>query len=148
MNQRHITSSQTTTFLRRTAAKATVPCICLNVLYMSVHVEKLAHLNCKSFKSKSVQPGPEVKKLSSCSTQLSTHFIVLIKVKMPTIVCILTFISMINTTNACNFFKCRHFSFYEQLKCCAQLSRALKKFYNLGARKCHNHTLQTNRWCL
>ena len=34
----------------------------------------------------------------SCSTQLSTKFIVLINVKMPTIVGILTFISMINTT--------------------------------------------------
>ena len=37
-------------------------------------------------------------KLFSCSTQLSTKFILLINVKMPTIVGILTFISMINTT--------------------------------------------------
>ena len=43
-------------------------------------------------------PGPEVIKLFSCSTQLSTKFILLINVKMPTIVGILTFISMINTT--------------------------------------------------
>ena len=41
-------------------------------------------------------PGLEVLKLSSCSTQLSTKFILLINVKMPTIVSILTFISMIN----------------------------------------------------
>ena len=34
-------------------------------------------------------------KLFSCSTQLSTKFILLINVKMPTIVGILTFISMI-----------------------------------------------------
>ena len=50
----------------------------------------------------------------------------LLNVKMPTIVGILTFISMINTTservNAKNFFSCRYFSFYEQLKFRTQLS--------------------------
>ena len=62
-------------------------------------------------------------------------FIMLINVKMPTIVGtvptivgFLIFISMINTTSerlkARNFFICRHFSFYEQLKVCAQLSGA------------------------
>ena len=73
-----------------------------------------------------LQSGPEVIKLFSCSTQLSIKFILLINVKMPTIVGILTFISMINTTSeglkARNFFICRHFSFYEQLKFRAQLS--------------------------
>ena len=53
-------------------------------------------------------------------TQLSTKFIMLINVKMPTIVGILTFMSMINTTferpKARNFFSCRYFSFYEQMK--------------------------------
>ena len=53
---------------------------------------------------------------------------------MSTIVGILTFISMINTTSerlkAINFFICRYFSHYEQLKFRAQLS--MKKFYNLG----------------
>ena len=44
-------------------------------------------------------PGPEVIKLFSYSTQLSTKFILLINVKMPTIVGILTFISMISTTS-------------------------------------------------
>ena len=44
-------------------------------------------------------PGPKVIKLFSCSTQLSTKFILLINVKMTTIVGILTFISMINTTS-------------------------------------------------
>ena len=43
-----------------------------------------------------VFPGPEFIKLTPCSTQLSTKFIMLINVKMPTIVGILTFISMIN----------------------------------------------------
>ena len=44
------------------------------------------------------------------------NFILLINVKMPTIVGILTFISMINTTSkrlkARNFFICRYFSVY------------------------------------
>ena len=70
--------------------------------------------------------GPEVIKLFPHSTQLSSKFILLINVKMPTIVGILTFISMINTTSerltARNFFICRYFSFYEQLKFRAQLS--------------------------
>ena len=62
-----------------------------------------------------------------CSNQLSTKFILLIYVKMPTIVVgILTFISMINTASerhkARSFFICGYLSFYEQLKFCAQLS--------------------------
>ena len=40
--------------------------------------------------------GPEVIKLFSCSTQLRLEFILLINVKMPTIVGILTFMSRIN----------------------------------------------------
>ena len=43
--------------------------------------------------------GPEVIKLFSYSTQLSTKFIPLINVKMSAIVGILTFISMINATS-------------------------------------------------
>ena len=43
-----------------------------------------------------IWPGPEVIKLSSCSTQLSLKFILLINFKMPTNVGILTFISRIN----------------------------------------------------
>ena len=50
---------------------------------------------------------PEVIKLFSFSTQRSTKFILLINVKMPTIVGILTFISMINTTS--ERLKARHF---------------------------------------
>ena len=72
-------------------------------------------------------PGPEVIKLFSCSTQLSTKIILLINVKMPTIG-ILTYISMINTASerlyARNFFICLYFSFYEQLKFRAKLSFA------------------------
>ena len=53
-------------------------------------------------------------------------FIMLINVKMPTVVGILTFISLIDTVSerlkAINFFICRYFSFYEQLKFHAQLS--------------------------
>ena len=72
------------------------------------------------------EPGPEVIKKISYSTQLSTKFILLMNVIMPTIVGILTFISMINTTSerlrARNFFICRFLSFYEKLKFCAQMS--------------------------
>ena len=72
------------------------------------------------------RPGSEVIKLFSYSTQLSMKIILLIDVKMPTIVGILTFISMINATSerltARNFFISRYFSFYEQLKLRAQLS--------------------------
>ena len=70
--------------------------------------------------------GPEVIKLCPCSTQLSTKFILLINVKMPTIVGILTFISRINTSyeslKAINTYLFQRFSFYEQLKLYAQLS--------------------------
>ena len=75
-------------------------------------------------------PDPEVIKLFPCSTQLSMKYtcILLINVKMPSIVGILTFINMINTTSerfyARNFHVFRYFSFYEQLKFRAQLNRA------------------------
>ena len=72
------------------------------------------------------QSGFKVIKPFLCSTQLSTKFILLINVKMPTIVGILTFISMINKTSARlksrRFFICQYFSIYEQLKFSAQLS--------------------------
>ena len=62
-------------------------------------------------------PGLEIIKLYSCSIQLNSKFILLVNVKIPTIVGILTFISMINTTSerlkARNFFISQHFSFYE-----------------------------------
>ena len=73
-----------------------------------------------------VGPGLEVIKLFSCSTQLSTKFILLINVKMRTIVGILTFICRINSTSEnlkarkiCVF---QDFTFDEQLNFYAQLS--------------------------
>ena len=73
------------------------------------------------------RPGPEVIKLFSCSTQLSMKFNMLINVKMPTIVGILTFINMMNTKfkrmKARNVFIFQHFSFHKELKFHAQLSR-------------------------
>ena len=59
------------------------------------------------------------------STQFSTKFIPHINVRMPTIVGIFTFKSMINTSErlrARHSFHCRYFSFYEKLKFRAQLS--------------------------
>ena len=82
--------------------------------------------------------GPEVIKLFSSSTQLRMICILLINVKMPTIVGILTFMSRINTTSerlkARNFFICLYFSFYEQLKFCAQLEYE-KSFITSGPGK-------------
>ena len=56
-----------------------------------------------------------VLKVFLCLTQLSMKFILLINVKMPTIVGILTFISKINkaseSSKARNFFVCRYFVF-------------------------------------
>ena len=82
------------------------------------------------------EPWPEVTKLFSYSTQLSTKFILLINVKMAKIVGILTFISVINIKSerlkSRNFFICRYFSVYEQLKFCAQLSEHDKCFITAG----------------
>ena len=62
---------------------------------------------------------PEIIKLFSYSTQPSTKFILLINVKMPTIVGILTVISRINTTSeslkARTISVFQHFSFHEQI---------------------------------
>ena len=70
--------------------------------------------------------GPEFIKLFSCSTLLSKKFILLINVKMPTIVGILTFIIRINTISegykARKIVIFRHFTFYEHLEFHAQLS--------------------------
>ena len=81
------------------------------------------------------QPGPEVIKLFSCSTQLSMKFFLLINVKMPTIVGILTFMSRKNSilhlSEPDKSWISWYFYTYEQLKFHAQLSWAQKKFYNL-----------------
>ena len=71
------------------------------------------------------KPGLKAIKLFSCSTRLNLKFITLVNVKMPTIVGILTFISMINTKfmfKARNIFIFWYFSFCEQVKFRAQLS--------------------------
>ena len=78
------------------------------------------------YKPLCVRPGPEVIKFFSCSTQLRIKFILLINVKMPTIVGILTFISRINyqflsfEPEFSTIFD--YFSIYDQLKFHAQLS--------------------------
>ena len=75
--------------------------------------------------------GPEAINLFSCSTQLSTKFILLINVKMPTIVGILAFISMVNITS--KKLLCQYVIFYEQSKFRAQLSsQSTKSFLTLG----------------
>ena len=111
-------------------------CLCLlpSDNFFNIFFKKNCFWSVIKFGSRS---GPEVKKIVSYSTQLSTKFILLINVKMPTSVGILTFMSMINTTSerhkTRNFFICRGFSFFEQLNFHAQLSWAWKKFYKLGA---------------
>ena len=78
----------------------------------------------------------------------SMKYVILINIKMPTNVGILTFISMINTTSEC--LKARklsifqHFSFYEQLKFHDQLSRARKKSYDSRIRKYFSILSQSN----
>ena len=66
----------------------------------------------------------------TCSTQVSMKFILLINVKMPTIVGILTFISRINTTpesfKSRNAFIFQGFNFYELLKSQKTLQNAIK----------------------
>ena len=57
-----------------------------------------------------LQPGARVIKLFSCSTQMSMKFKVLINVKMPTNVGILTFMSMINTISELKERKKKYFS--------------------------------------
>ena len=98
-------------------------------------VEKLCAIS-KSPRKRS-RAGPEVIKLFSCSTQLSSKFILLINIKMPTIDGILTFIGMINTTYesliARKICILRHFDFYEQLKFRRQSSSTFHYSNNKGA---------------
>ena len=80
--------------------------------------------------------GLWVIKLFLRSSQLSTKFILLINVKMPRIVGILTFISRIKTTS--ESFQARHVSYFSafwflwavQISLSAELS--MEKFHNLG----------------
>ena len=66
--------------------------------------------------------GPKVIKLVSCSSQLRLKFILLINVKMPTIVGILTFITSFGGLNLKFQFIWTISSFYELFKIYAQLS--------------------------
>ena len=63
--------------------------------------------------------GPQGYKTFSCSTQVTMKFIMLINVELQTIVGILTFISMLNTTSeslkARKLFILQYLSFYKQL---------------------------------
>ena len=68
---------------------------------------------------------------------MSMKFILLINVKMPTIVGMLTFISMIKTSldslKSRNVYTFQHFCFYEQFELLCSVELSMKKFYNLGA---------------
>ena len=59
------------------------------------------------------------KRKISFSTQLNIKFILLINVKMPTIGCILTFISMINTASESS--KAREVNTFQQFTFCGRL---------------------------
>ena len=87
----------------------------------------------QSIKLKAALSASEVINCFPCSTQLSMKLILLIKVKMPTIVGILTFISRINTTlesdKARNIVIFQHFTCYEQFKFHAQLSCPLSMIF-------------------
>ena len=94
-------------------------------------------------------PGSEVIKLGSCWTQLSMKFFLLINVKTPTTVGILTFMNrkkyhsrLIWAWKKLNFliFICL-WAF--KISCSVELS--MKKFYNLGARLTFN-TLTLGEW--
>ena len=64
------------------------------VQFRKISYEKLDLLNQRN---ENHRPGPEVIKLFSCSTQLSMKFFLLIIVKMPTVVGILTIMSRKNS---------------------------------------------------
>ena len=96
---------------------------------------------CYSPKIRSISSisGPRGYKNFLCSTQMSMKFIMLKNVKMPTIVVILIFMSMINTTSehlkARKVFIFKHFRFYEHFKIPCSVELSTKKFYNLEARR-------------
>ena len=59
---------------------------CLNDIMTVIVQEFFKNLNFEKSQQSTTRAGSEVIKLFSCSTQLSTKFIMLINVKMPTIV--------------------------------------------------------------
>ena len=71
-------------------------CLLMNVnMDRSLTIVKILRNGTDSL-SKQCKPDPEVIKNTSCSTQLSMKFFLLINVKMPTIVGIFTFMSRKN----------------------------------------------------
>ena len=70
-------------------------------------------------------------KAFSCSTKLGMKFIMLMNVKMPTIVGIVTFISMINRTS--ERLKARNIFIYPYYRFSCSVGLSMKKVYNHGA---------------
>ena len=67
---------------------------CVMLCYVMLCYVMLCYVFCYS----RAETGPEVIKVFSCSTQLSMNFFLLINVKMPTIVGILTYLSRNNSS--------------------------------------------------
>ena len=97
---------------------------------MNLHYDPLAKSYLDQFhidiKDEIGRSGPEVIKLFSCSTQLSTIFQLLIKTKIPTneeVSCFKFLRCCIYHANKCkNANNCWHFNIYKQDKFRAQLS--------------------------
>ena len=88
--------------------------------------------SCESPTSNPSIPGPEVIKLFSCSTQLSTKFQLLIKTKIRTnkeVSCFKSLRCIYHAKKCQNANNCWHFNIHEQDKFRAQLSSVWKKFY-------------------
>ena len=103
--------------------------------WLLVHMEEQKTWITMSWLGKTTRPR-EVIKLFSCLTQLSMKFFLLVNVKMPTIVGILTFMSWTNNIMSLPEPKKSQISWwfytYEHLKFHAQLSWAWKSFITPG----------------
>ena len=71
----------------------------MEVTFLKLFLRKFNTIRMLNSLGSYVGPGPKGIKFYSCSTKLSTKFILLINVKIPTTVGILTLIGMINTTS-------------------------------------------------
>ena len=83
------------------------------------------------------RPGPEVRKLFSCSTQLSMKFVLFINLKILTKV-LNFFHAQLSWASSAELSMKKvlffwYFYLYDQVKFHAELSWAWKKFYNFGA---------------
>ena len=74
-----------------------IQCAVWTCVIMNDFLEFFDNIYMYTYMSQRDRPGPEVIKLFSCSTQLSMKFFLLINVKMPTFVGILTFMSRKNS---------------------------------------------------